>query len=256
MNAFDTTTIIDAALYDTEIIESNASRPQFFSNTRAFADRSPKALHEHTNLVSSGSLPMGYSIVAKAIAVELDDEISDSDRALVLASELNLNVGPYRAVDRVKIADAVRPKGAPLAKPREIIELQTLSVSLDELPVEIEGPFRMKVMLLGAFVVPIPDGSSALVKADKKRAKEIYGRKEPTSLAAVWIHLACVEANEALVKGPLTRRAYESHRVRSLDLRGAPKSDRRRNTRRAWWCHRCHAKVKQGDQIAAVKARS
>lgn len=254
---FDTTTIIDAAIYDTEIVKFGVYRLSFFSDTRMFSGGSPKRLYEHTNLVGgSGSLPRGYSIIAQSICVELGDEIGDGDREITEASELVLDIGGTPDAERVKIADAIRPRGAALSKPREIIELQTMAIRWDEIPVGLKGPFSMKVMLAGALTAPVASGRFVSLEDAKKRLKEIYGRKEPTALAAAWIHLACVEANEALVKGPLTRRAYESHRIRSLDLRGAPKGDKRRNTRRAWWCIRCHAKVRQSDQVAAVRVRS
>lgn len=250
---FQTMTIVDGCFYDTEVIEGahGPSHHAFFANTRAFASPSagPKAHKTHTNLVGiGGMLPRGYSILVRAILVELNGA-SAQDRKAVEASSVTLHLGGHPNLETSSGADALKAGGARLKKPVEIVELMNLGVDVIWRPGALPtGSFLMKVSLLGAMKVPVTEDTRA-------RAREIYGRPRPKAKPDlfVFVHQTCAEADEEVARPPMTRRALESEKVRELDRAGVKKNDPRRETRRAWWCARCKGKVKQSDVIVAVK---
>lgn len=249
-------TIIDGALYDVESICKPAlSRYVFFQNTRTFLHGPGMKEHrKHTNILGhGGSLPRGYSITAHTIMLELEgasaEDVKDVERA-----EVQLLLAPGVPVETMSGAEALQPNGARLKRSHDIIDLQRFGVSVQwpaSPPIRGET-FSMKVLLLGTVRVPVVDGLPDM----RARLMETYGRKrqKEVDFALLWIHADCLKDGEAVFEGPLTRRAREAIKVKSLDLRGAPSNHPGRNTRKAWWCNRCHDKVKQSDQVVAVRA--
>lgn len=245
-------TIVDAALYDTEVVDPSLTYLTFFSNTRSFSANGAgtKAFKKDTNLVGMGGMiARGHSMLVKGIHVALEGA-SAIDRSLVEGVELTFGCAGTAALERVSGKLALGVPGAQFSKARELLEMEQFSVSWKP-PRSVSAPFRMKVSLLGVMKLPVVDDLS------RERAREIYGRKRPVAEAMkplVLVHEGCAEGQKSQ-RDPMTRRAYEAEKIRKLDERGVVDSNRR-NTRKAWWCSRCGEKIKQDDVIVAVELRS
>jgi len=249
-------TIEDGEIFDTEILSSSLSSLAWFANTRQFTENGAgfKAMKVDTNLVGMGScLARGHSMTARRLAVQIEGAPM-ADFELLKNMQLELDLSGRRGVESIRIGLALAPNGAPLAKVREIAELECFGASLrfPSLPNGLTARPRMRVALLGPIRVPIEPGG------DKKRSEEFYGRARPVKEPALmWllVHEGCTRPDEKTwSRGETTRQAWQSEQERELDRIDPQRTTYKRpNPRKAWWCTRCGEKVRREDRVVGVE---